>query len=682
MRVLILDEPTAVLTPNETEVLFRAMKALAADGRAIVFVSHKLNEVLAVSSTVTVLRDGKVVATVDTAAADERMLARLMVERADDAETEVAVESHQPVRPTPATAADGPVACCLEVRDLEVADDRGHVAVRGLSVHVDRGEIVGVVGVAGNGQRELAEAIAGIRQAAGGSVTINGDDVTRTTVRARVERGLAFIPEDRMSMGVAAGLAIEDNLLLRSYWRAPAAGRGLLHRNRMRPIGRELVERYGIRGVRPGFPIRILSGGNVQRVILARELAGSPAVIVAASPCRGLDVHAAAAVRTVLADQRDQGCGVLLISEDLDELLALSDRLVVIYEGAVAAELDPRTATPEQLGLLMAGVGGMTLIDSPPPPRTLPRRAIVIEPRAFPTATVRALVALGSLAGALAVGALLLLVTGSDPWTAYGTILDSSFGSPAAFSQTLVQTTPLILTALATIVVYRLRLWSIGMDGQLIIGAVCASGVALQFGANAPSSVAIVASFTAGVLGGMAWSLIAGVLRAYQRTNEVISTLMLNFIALNLIDYLVVDTASLWRDPLSAGHPQGAPLPDAVLLPLLFDQADLGIVIAVVAAILVWLMLRYSVWGYKASVLGDSEGAAAYAGIDARRVTVAAFALSGALCGLAGAIQVTNVTLSLDKAGLTPGLGLGYTGIVVAMLVRLQPLVVRARWRS
>ncbi len=316
----------------------------------------------------------------------------------------------------------------------------------------------------------------------------------------------------------------------------------------------------------------------------------------------------------------------------------------------------------------------MTLIDSPPPARTLPRRAIVIEPRAFPTATVRALVALGSLVGALAVGALLLLVTGSDPWTAYSTILDSSFGSPAAFSQTLVQTTPLILTALATIVVYRLRLWSIGMDGQLIIGAVCASGVALQFGANAPSSVAIVASFTAGVLGGMAWSLIAGVLRAYRRTNEVISTLMLNFIALNLIDYLVVDTASLWRDPLSAGHPQGAPLPDAVLLPLLFDQADLGIVIAVVAAILVWLMLRYSVWGYKASVLGDSEGAAAYAGIDARRVTVAAFALSGALCGLAGAIQVTNVTLSLDKAGLTPGLGLGYTGIVVAMLVRLQPL--------
>ena len=356
VRVLILDEPTAVLTPNETEVLFRAMKALAADGRAIVFVSHKLNEVLAVSSTVTVLRDGKVVATVDTAAADERMLARLMVERADDAETEVAVESHQPVRPTPATAADGPVACCLEVCDLEVADDRGHVAVRGLSVHVNRGEIVGVVGVAGNGQRELAEAIAGIRQAVGGSVTINGDDVTRTTVRARVERGLAFIPEDRMSMGVAAGLAIEDNLLLRSYWRAPAAGRGLLHRNRMRPIGRELVERYGVRGVRPGFPIRILSGGNVQRVILARELAGSPAVIVAASPCRGLDVHAAAAVRTVLADQRDQGCGVLLISEDLDELLALSDRLVVIYEGAVTAELDPRTATPEQLGLLMAGV--------------------------------------------------------------------------------------------------------------------------------------------------------------------------------------------------------------------------------------------------------------------------------------------------------------------------------------
>ena len=356
MRVLILDEPTAVLTPNEAEVLFRAMKALAADGRAIVFVSHKLKEVLAVLSTVTVLRDGKVVATVDTADADDRMLARLMVERTDDAETEVAVESHVPVRPPQPQSGDEPRRAAWRSATWKSRMTVGTWPCAGCRCTSMAGEIVGVVGVAGNGQRELAEAIAGIRSAVGGSVAINGEDVTKKTVRARVERGLAFIPEDRMSMGVAAGLAIEDNLLLRSYWRSPAARRGLLHRNRMRPIGQELVERYGVRGVRPGFPIRILSGGNVQRVILARELAGSPAVIVAASPCRGLDVHAAASVRTVLADQRDQGCGVLLISEDLDELLALSDRLVVIYEGAVAAELDPRRATPEQLGLLMAGV--------------------------------------------------------------------------------------------------------------------------------------------------------------------------------------------------------------------------------------------------------------------------------------------------------------------------------------
>ena len=229
VRVLILDEPTAVLTPKEAEVLFRAMKALAADGRAIVFVSHKLNEVLAVSSTVTVLRDGKVVATVDTAEADERMLARLMVERTDDAETELAVESHAGAPRPPAAAAE-PATRCLEVRDLEVADDRGHVAVAGVGAR-QAGEIVGVVGVAGNGQRELAEAIAGVRPAVAGTVAIAGDDVLGAgarTGRARTRLRAGGPPERRRR----AGCALDDNLILRCYWRSPAPAAAFLRRPR------------------------------------------------------------------------------------------------------------------------------------------------------------------------------------------------------------------------------------------------------------------------------------------------------------------------------------------------------------------------------------------------------------------------------------------------------------------
>jgi ABC-type uncharacterized transport system permease subunit len=302
------------------------------------------------------------------------------------------------------------------------------------------------------------------------------------------------------------------------------------------------------------------------------------------------------------------------------------------------------------------------------------RRFLSVQPRVFPSLAVRFAVTIGSIVGALLVGAILIEATGGDAWNAYKEIVSSSFGSHLALSQTLELTTPLVLTALATVVCYRFGLWSIGMDGQLILGAIFASGVALKLQDSTPTFLAIMLSFAAGIVGGMLWALIPAVLRVRLRTNEVISTLMLNFVAFSLIDYLIVDVASLWRDPASVGHPQGAALPTSVLLPKLFQQLDIGILIAIACAVGVWLLLRFSVWGFQVSVLGDSPKAAPYAGINVRRVVVVAFLLSGGLCGLAGAFQVTNVTLALDKAGLTPGLGLGYTGIVVAMLARLQPL--------
>ena len=348
--VLLLDEPTAVLTPQESDSLFEVMRSLAAEGSAIVFVSHKLNEVLSVSDRITVLRDGRRVASMRSGDTDRRSLARLMVDR-DGTDAEATATSARHTTQPPAH----PGAVTLAVHGLCVEDDRGQEAVRAVDLDVCSSEIVGVAGVAGNGQRELADAIAGVRPATAGSVTLDGADVTRAGARKTAGRGVAYVPEDRLAKGVASGLSLEDNLVLRTY-RSEELSRGpfLLH-GRQANVAKRLIKRFDIRGVRPGLPVRALSGGNVQRAILARELSGDPRLVIVASPTRGLDVNATQEVHTLLREQRDRGTAVLLISEDLEELLELVDRIVVVYEGRIVGEMPAVDADREQLGLLMAG---------------------------------------------------------------------------------------------------------------------------------------------------------------------------------------------------------------------------------------------------------------------------------------------------------------------------------------
>jgi simple sugar transport system permease protein len=299
------------------------------------------------------------------------------------------------------------------------------------------------------------------------------------------------------------------------------------------------------------------------------------------------------------------------------------------------------------------------------------RRGLAIEPRAVASIGVRAGVLAGSLVGAMLVGALLLALTGYDPVGVYRDIYDASFASPLAFSQTLVQTTPLILTACAAAIAYRVRLYTIGADGQLMIGAVVASGLALKLHAL-PGPLLILVALLGGIVGGALWAGIAGIGRAYLRVDEVISTLMLNFLALYVISYLIVDTHSLWRDTTNPGQAQGALLPEKVALPRLFDQADVGILIAVVVALALAALVRWTRWGYELRVIGDSPRAGRYAGMRIGRKILTVFLISGAIAGLAGAIQVTTVTQALDSTGLSPGLGYGYTGIVVAAIARLS----------
>jgi simple sugar transport system ATP-binding protein len=241
------------------------------------------------------------------------------------------------------------------VKDLVVEGDRGLDAVNGLSITVNAGEVVGIAGVSGNGQRELAQGIVGLMKVTGGSVHLSGTDVTRMSVYRKIKLGIAYVPQNRLGMGLAPGLTTEDNLALKQYRESPYSRGPLLSSQAFVSRGAELIKENDIRGVRPGLPIRLLSGGNLQKALIAREVTQDHTVLIARSPTRGLDVGATSTVRDQILAERDRGVAVLLISEDLDELLALSDRLLVMYEGAIVGEMPASEATAERLGLLMSG---------------------------------------------------------------------------------------------------------------------------------------------------------------------------------------------------------------------------------------------------------------------------------------------------------------------------------------
>jgi simple sugar transport system ATP-binding protein len=341
-RILILDEPTAVLTPQEAEALFETIRAMAADGRTVIFISHKLHEVKAVADRVTVLRRGRSIATVPAAEATRRSLAALMVGR------EVEIGRHE-------EAGREPGEPVLEVEGLCADGDRGVPALKDVSLVVRAGEIVAVAGVAGNGQRELADTIAGLRPATEGKVRVGGRQLRSGDPRHAIRAGVAYVPEDRLGTGLAPGLSIGSNVVLKAYREPHVSSGPLLRLGKIRELADRVMRQYDVRASGPHIPAWQLSGGNLQKVVLAREFSGGPAVVVAAAPTRGLDVAGIEAVHKYLRDAAANGVGVLLISEDLDEILALADRIAVMYEGAIVGEQEAGTATVEDLGLLMAG---------------------------------------------------------------------------------------------------------------------------------------------------------------------------------------------------------------------------------------------------------------------------------------------------------------------------------------
>ncbi|MFQ3536113.1 MAG: ABC transporter ATP-binding protein [Aggregatilineales bacterium] len=352
--ILILDEPTAVLTPSETRELFAAMRELAASGKTVLFISHKLREVLAVSDQVSVLRDGRLIDSLPTSQCTERQLARLMVGR------EVFMNIH---KPPPQRGA--PI---LRVENLTVRAPSGKVALDRASFVLYSGEILGVAGVEGNGQTELAEALAGLREYKG-SVILCDQPLPKGDPRAVREAGVAHIPEDRLKNGVASGLSVAENLIVDRYYKPPYTARSRLSLRAIRRNAQQLIERFNIAAKAPETPLGALSGGNMQKVVLARELSAAPRLLIAAQPTRGVDVGAIEFIHAQLIAARAQGMAILLISADLSEVLQLSDRLIVLHNGQIVAHFDdPSALGEEEIGLYMLGSKRMAHLTFNTPP--------------------------------------------------------------------------------------------------------------------------------------------------------------------------------------------------------------------------------------------------------------------------------------------------------------------------
>lgn len=342
-EVLIFDEPTAVLTPQEIKELMKIMKNLIAEGKSIILITHKLKEIKAVADRCTVIRRGKYIGTVDVASTDESEMAKMMVGR----DVSFKVEKEEKL----------PGQVILEIQDLNVLNNRKVMALKHFSIEVHQGEILGLAGVEGNGQTELVEAITGLRKAESGKILLNQVDISGSTVKKRITSGMAHIPEDRQKRGLVLDYSIEDNLILEKYDTRPFSKNGLLNREAIKENAQAVMNDFDVRaGQGPESVARSLSGGNQQKAIVGREIELNPDLLVAVQPTRGLDVGSIEYIHKRLVEQRDNGKAVLLVSLELDEILNLSDRIAVINNGELVGVVNASETNENEIGLMMAGI--------------------------------------------------------------------------------------------------------------------------------------------------------------------------------------------------------------------------------------------------------------------------------------------------------------------------------------
>jgi ABC-type uncharacterized transport system ATPase subunit/ABC-type uncharacterized transport system permease subunit len=687
-QVLILDEPTSVLTPYETEGLFACVETMAQEGHGVVFISHKLNEVLRVSDRISVLRDGKLVGTVGAEGTSQSTLACLMVGR------EVLFNLKR--------VDQEPGETLLLVEDLCANNDAGLPVLQHISFAVRGGEILGIAGVTGNGQSELAEVLNGLRLATGGRIQLKGETLSNLSPHQLIQRGMAFIPEKVREMAMLPSFSIESNSVLKVHDQPPFRRGWFINQPAISAWAESLMESYDVRAPDRRLSVGKLSGGNLHKLSLASELGRNPEFITAVNPTSGLDVGATEYIRNRLLDERQRGKSVLLISSDLEEIMMLSDRIAVMYRGSIVGVVEPEHATAETMGLLMAGLrptDSSHLIDavpstnrkiaSPPVQQSRKNAALVAAQSAknsgFKLNSRNILHLLTDPSGwtslftaGIAISVALLLVGGLilsmhvDPVRAYEALWRSAFGTRSGIGETLVRATPLLFIGLAVLVAYRSGIWNIGAEGQLYAGALGAT-LAGTISHSLPAVVHLPLVIIAGFLFGAAYGALPGLMRAYRGTNEIISTIMLNYIAVYVVGYLV--TGPMRDSNLLLPQPQSFPIAEAAHLPKILTgtRAHAGILLAVLAAALVYILMWKTVIGYRLRAVGENPVAAKFGGINVPLNLVLAMAISGGLAGLAGVGEVAGVRGYLIN-NLSPGYG--YTGIAVALFGGLNPAAV------
>ena len=693
-RLLILDEPTAVLTPSETDDMFVVIRELAKSGVAVIFISHKLDEVLAVADEVTVIRDGRVIDTVPAAGLTKERIATMMVGR----EVLLRIE-HTPSHPGDTV---------LQVADLTVIDDRGVTALDHVSLSVRAGEIVGIAGVDGNGQSELLEAIAGLGKPSVGAVTLKGHDITKASIAARRAAGMAYIPDDRHHVGTAPRMSVADNVGA-THLSPPVARGGWLSMSGLSQFAARLIKTFDIRGASPTTPVGSLSGGNMQKVVIAREFESDPPLLVVSQPTRGVDVGAMEFVHRALVSARDRGAAVLLVSADLNEVMSLSDRLLVMHRGHIVDEFTHDSMSEIAVGLAMGGqavdeeaiaaanalhaekaelvstdLNGDGIPDELQ--KKTPAATVVETPThedAFPTRSTGSTVIktiftnaaqpILAIIAALVIGAIIIALLGKNPADAYSELFISSLTTPYGIGALLAHTVQLMILSSAVIVSFRAGFFNVGGEGQLYVGALAGAltGIALK-NSSLPSVVVILLVLIMAFIAGGVWGWIPGALLAFWNVNIIVTTLMMSSIATLLTLYLVTGP---FVDK-TYGATGSKQLGNNAMLPVLNADYSLtpDILIALVIVIILGLVLTRSVWGLKVRELGEMNRFAEYTGVNPRTMSMQVMGLSGAVAGLSGALYVIGPS-STGRFLQTFSPSYGFTALTVALLARLNPWV-------
>ena len=689
-EILILDEPTAVLTPQETEKLFAVLRRMRDAGKSIIIITHKLNEVMALSQKVAVLCKGRYVGTVETAKTNISELTEMMVGK----KISLNIQRSEVKNPVER----------LTIENLCVKNREGADVLKNINFSVYGGEILGIAGIAGSGQRELLEAIAGLQHVETGKIQYfapgaekSEELIGKDPMKIR-EMGvrLSFVPEDRLGMGLVGNMDIVDNMMLRSY----TEGFGmLLNRNSPRALAETIINDLEVVTPNAKTPVRRLSGGNVQKVLVGREIASAPAVLMAAYPVRGLDINSSFTIYNLLNEQKERGTAVIFVGEDLDVLLELCDRILVIASGEVSAIVDARTATKESIGLAMTH-GVEAKEDEPAEASSVKESAAMKSAESDSAAEPDSATPDNAKAGShhvheplihivkretrgwrfnwavrviavivgIALCGLLTLFIGESPIDLYLSMLDGAFGTSNRIWILLHETVLLLGVALALTPAFKMRFWNIGGEGQVLIGGFACAACMILIGDRIPSALLILVMLVASVLAGMIWAFLPAVFKAYWNTNETLFTLMMNYIAMQIVSYFVY----IWSVPAGSGHigvinskTKAGWLPE-----IAENEYLLNILIILVLTGIMYVYLRYAKHGYELTVVGESENTARYIGVNVKKVIMRTMILSGAICGLMGFLLVggRSHTIASNTVG-----NRGFTAIMVSWLAHFNP---------